>query len=134
MILVVGAAMFYAGYLYLVWNPSWLWEPQQDALADKLGVNIGDYPYPHIFPYGYYWRQLPRDAYIDQVHSVVNGYAKVLKCNNSREIYYFFSQSDDFALRIEFWYDEAHKLVQFNGEDEDSRTIRTEECAVGLIQ
>ena len=121
------------GGLLLSWNPSILWSSPQRRLANELDVNIKDYPSPKVFPLGYYETRLSSGTDILEVHQVISGYSKVLNCDE-REVYYYFSSDGSYALRIEVWYNDDLTVSAINGEDEDSRTIRTDGCTEGRIR
>ena len=69
---------------------------------------------------------------IAEVHKLVRGYTKVFQCPESFEVYYYYSDDDQKALRFEIWYDEG-KFSRIIGEDSDSRTIRIENCNPGRL-
>lgn len=106
---------------------------QQEKLANSLGVQIEDYPYPSSFPNGYFYIKLQSGMTINEIHAIVQGYENVYHCGDYSEIYYYYSQEDNKALRFELLYDEQGRFKQLRGEDDDSRTIRTEGCMPGLI-
>lgn len=108
---------------------------EQQEFAESVGVRIEDYSYPGTFPLSYFDSKLSVGMSKSETHSIISGYEKVLKCNQQlvqREIYYFFSSQDFKAIRIEVWYSDDGRFLGINSEDQDSRTIRTEECAPGL--
>jgi len=110
------------------------YQKQQQKLAEQLGVKISDYPYPVSFPESYFVSVLQPGMTPDEVHKVIQGYEKVLNCGNASEIYYYFSMSDDNALRFEVFYGiDKFKFEDLQGEDTNSRTIRTVGCTEGLV-
>jgi hypothetical protein len=117
-------------------NPS---EGKQKDLANQLGIKITDYPYPKAFPEGYFYTVLKPGMTVDEVHHVVQDYEKVYRCRSSAdtrfysEIYYYFSVKDQGALRFEVFYDQKEKFEKLQGEDNNSSTIRTDDCEIGLI-
>lgn len=109
-------------------------ERMQNQLAKELGVKIQDYPYPSSFPSGYFYTVLKPGMSISEVHEIVQGYEKVVQCDNLSEVYYYFSQKLEDAKRFELVYDDRGKYVRFEGEEDDSRTLQTFGCEPGLIQ
>jgi hypothetical protein len=111
------------------------YKKEQKDLANELGVSINDYPYRSSFPSGYFYSVLEPGMTLDEVHSIIMGYKKVLNCDyRRREVYYYFSTEDTKALRFEIVYDDNLKYWKFRGEDDDSRTIWTKSCEPGLIE
>lgn len=111
---------------------------EQKELAIKLGVEISDYPNTKSFPKGYFYSILKADMTVSEVHNIVKGFEKVYRCRSTgetyyREVYYYFSSRDTDALRFQIFYDLNGKLKNFQGEDEDSRTITINDCEEGLI-
>jgi hypothetical protein len=104
---------------------------QQQALAEQLGVKIEDYPYPRIFPHYYFSEILRTGMSPKEVHNIVKGYDEIFVCGDYKEIYYYFSRNDDKALRLQIFYDNDHKYVSLQGEDDNSRYIKTEDCIYG---
>jgi len=105
----------------------------QQQLAAQLGVEIDDYPYQSAFPDGYFYSALKPGMSIQEVHAIVRGYAKVLQCGDYAEIYYYYDTADTSAHRFRLFFDDDGNFEAFQGEDDDSRTIRTDGCAAGLL-
>ena len=108
-------------------------QSEQEKLAQKFGVEIEDFPDERYFPEGYFYTILKPGITSKEVHDFIQGYEKVLHCGGYREIYYYFSSDDAQSLRFEIIYDEQGKYKDIRSEDDDSRTIRTEGCELGLI-
>jgi len=106
----------------------------QRELATELGVKIEDFPSPSSFPAGYYYSILQPGMPINDIHTKVRGYKRVLHCKSYSEIYYYFSTDDNNALRFEIMYDSSGKFLRLETEDEDSGTINITGCTSGLIQ
>lgn len=107
----------------------------QEDLAKQLGVKIGDYPYESSFPEGYFYTVLKPGMTINEVHQIVQGYEKVLHCEDiETEIYYYFSSEDEIALRFAIIYDDQWKFWRLRGEDTNSPSIRIEGCKDGPIR
>lgn len=105
------------------------------VLATQLGVRVEDYPYPSAFPEGYFYTVLKPGMTIYEVHQIVQGYEKVLHCEDvETEIYYYFSSEDGKALRFAIVYDDQWRFWRLRGEDTNSRSIRTEGCEDGPIK
>lgn len=102
-------------------------------LAQELGVNIDDFENPYSFPSNYFDSLLQPGMSIAEVHSIVRGYKTVLHCGNTREVYYFFSNMKEDAVRLEFIYSESGQFKWRGGEDSDSHSIFIEGCSPGLI-
>ena len=107
----------------------------RQALAREFGVGIEDYKYPEIFPLEYFEANLHTGATLIDVHAVIRGYERVVRCEagSTREVYYYYSPDDSKSVRIEVWYDDYEKLVQINTEDQNSRGIQVEGCVPGRI-
>jgi len=108
-------------------------ERMQSELAMKLGVRIEDYPYRTSFPAGYFYTVLQPGMTLEEVHQKVQGYEKVLHCGSRSEIYYFFSSELEDAKRFKLRYDEHGKYLNFEGEEDDSRTLQINGCELGTI-
>lgn len=108
-------------------------ETMQQDLAVELGVKIHDYPYPSSFPSGYFYSVLKPGMPLSDVHDIVRGYESVMRCEDTREVYYYFSSHVDGATRFQLRYDESGKFVRFEGEEDDSRTLHLSGCVPGLI-
>jgi hypothetical protein len=128
-----GATLWCAADLWLSLNPSLLWKPKQVALAEDLGVAIGDYPSRSHFPVGYFYRRLRPGTHISEVHAIIRGYDASYSCPYNREAYYYFSSEEKWALRFEIWYDDRLEVDEVRSEDEDSKTISINGCLPGLL-
>ena len=104
----------------------------QKVLASDLGIQIGD-TYNPFFPIGYFDFVLKPGMDISEVHKIVTGYKMVFRCYWGKEIYYYFSSEDDQALRFQIFYDNLGKYDELRSEDQNSRTIRTDNCENGLL-
>jgi hypothetical protein len=101
--IILACFLFYGWQLYSTWNP---YQTAQQKLAQQLGVRIEDYPYPIGFPSGYYYAVLKPSMGTAEVHTIIREYAAVYHCKQYSEIYYYYSQDEDRALRFEIFYDE----------------------------
>jgi len=108
-------------------------EMMQLELAKELGVSVEDYPYRTSFPAGYFYMGLQPGMSITEVHKIVQGYEKVLHCGTRSEIYYYFSSELEDAQRFKLRYDDQGNYLEFEGEEDDSRTLQTDGCEPGLI-
>ncbi len=108
-------------------------ESLQFELANKLGVRIEDYPYRTSFPAGYFYTVLRPEMTIAEVHNIIQGYEKVLHCGNRSEVYYYFSSELKDAMRFKVRYDDQGNYLNFEGEEDDSRTLQTNGCELGII-
>lgn len=107
---------------------------KQQYLAQRLGVEINAYPPTSAFPINYFVSELePGVTTIKEVHAIVKQYERVLHCRKYAEIYYYFSNDDNAALRFQIFYDENGKYSKIIGEDDDSATLYTAECVPGLL-
>jgi hypothetical protein len=106
---------------------------EQQQLAAELGINPAEYPPARVFPYPYFAKVLQVGMTIQNVHAAVHGYKASYRCSPDKEIYYFLTTGDDTALRFEIYYDQERRFEKIVGEDDDSRTIRTEGCEPGLL-
>jgi hypothetical protein len=108
-------------------------ERMQIELAKHLGVRIEDYPFRSSFPSGYFYTILEPGMTIAEVQNIVQGYEKVLHCGNRSEIYYYFSSELVDAIRFKLRYDDQGNYWDFEGEEDDSRTLQTNGCKPGTI-
>lgn len=107
---------------------------KQESLAKSLEVKIEDYPYEMTFPVGYFDSALKPGMTYDEVHSIVRGYERVYRCYGFTEIYYYFSDNDNDAIRCRVAYDDQGRFTEMDGEDPDSRTLGLGPgCSVGLL-
>lgn len=136
-ILIAIVAIIICGFLGSCWiAPLLIQSPRekmQEDLANELNIKIQDYLPSYSFPVGYFHAVLHSGMHIQDVHEIVKGYQKVLHCDMYSEIYYYFSTDDDEAERIEVFYDEDGFYQWLEGEDSNSRTIRTDGCEPGLL-
>jgi len=111
---------------------------ERENLANKLGVNISDYP-DRSFPINYFTDVLKPGMNSEEVHQIMRGYKSVFLCNtnssHNTEFYYFLSTNDDTADRILVWYDERGKLDHTTVEDENSRYLQNSvsDCVPGRL-
>jgi hypothetical protein len=121
--------------LMLVGCASNPYQQDQIKLAHEIGVKIEDFPSPKAFPVGYYFTILQPGMTLDEVHKTIQGYEVVKNCRNTTEIYYYFSTNDEKALRFEVFYGiDKFRFESLQGEDKNSKTIRTEGCLPGVIK
>lgn len=107
---------------------------KQEELAVKLGVVIEDHPYGATFPEGYFYTILEPGMSIEAVHSLVKEYNQVFSCYGTDELYYYFTNDDQKALRFMIYYDKQRNFVRMYGEDDDSRTLSKSGCVPGLLK
>lgn len=117
--------------------PRWL-RQQQASLAQELGVNMEDYGPAIRFPWGYLESQLTPGMSIREVHQLMPIHAAVYRCENNTgtvftEVYYFFSEDEDRAVRIEVIYLEDGKLRDIRPEDRNSRRLSVIGCDPGYL-
>jgi hypothetical protein len=108
-------------------------QKMQKDLAKELGVKIDDYPYRTSFPVGYFYTILQPGMSMADVHKVIQGYEKVLRCDSTSEIYYYFSSELEDAKRFQIIYDDQGEFMRLEGEEDDSRTLQTNGCVPGQI-
>ena len=65
------------------------YKKEQEKLAILLGINIKDYPYERAFPIGYFYKVLKPGMSISEIHGLVQGYEKVLRCSTGEPAYYY---------------------------------------------
>jgi hypothetical protein len=106
---------------------------QQKRLAQELRVNIEEYPFPELFPAGYFDEILDPGIPVSDVHELVTGYDLVKICDSYKEVYYYFDSTDEGALRFEILYDDKKNYKELRTEAGDSRTIYTKNCRNGII-
>jgi len=109
---------------------------QRNALAIELGINLWSWPRPAAFPLGYFFSILEEKMLRQEVHQIVRGYQRVLRCGPdsrgfTQEVYYFYSDHDDRALRMEIEYDTQKQLYRVQGEDPNSRIFSVRNCQPG---
>lgn len=125
--------LFLIGFMVLfVLNLSNCRSSQQEDLAKYLEIDTKRYPLDYGFPFGYFRSTLTPDMTITEVHKQIHGYTKVFQCLENREVYYYYSNDDQRALRFEVWYDEG-MFSDIIGEDTNSRTIRIDGCISGQL-
>jgi len=111
------------------------YQERQDILAKELKININDYPWPSVFPIGYYYELLKPGMSIDEVHKIITNYDEVYACGKLSEIYYYFSKDDENALRFRVLYEkDTLNYFMIQGEDSNSRDINVENCVKGKTQ
>ena len=106
---------------------------QRRELAQHLNIKT-DSPYldSPSFPVNYFWEVLKPGMTKQEVHEIVKEYERVLHCRRSSEIYYYYSENTDKALRFKIIYDEAGLFRKLMGED-DSTRFGDDECIPGLL-
>lgn len=109
---------------------------QRNTLATELGVNLWSWPRPAAFPLGYFFDILEQGMSRQRVHHIVQGYEHVLRCGPdsrgyTREVYYFYADRDDKALRMQIEYDTQGYLYRVQGEDPNSRVFSVTNCQPG---
>lgn len=68
----------------------------------------------------------------DEVHALMIGYNKVLKCSDYAEVYYYFGMDETSAFRYQIIYDN-NEFVSFVYDEPGYRLIYTGNCAQGLL-
>lgn len=106
-------------------------EQMQQELAIELGVEIGEYPHPSNFPLGYFFTVLKPGMSISEVHKIVRGYKKALRCGETMEVYYYLGENIEDSVRFWIYYDEQGKFREFQGEGDSGRRS-TSWCSPGL--
>jgi hypothetical protein len=116
-------------------TPKIIYRIKEENLAKELGIANEDYLNKYVkFPYGYYKSIIPIGTPIETVHNTIIGYEKVYHCYNISEVYYFFSENDDKAQRMEIIYDQVMYVKDIRSEDSNSRTIAVSFCEEGIIK
>ena len=107
---------------------------KQEELAKSLGVKVEDYPLD--FPTDYFYTILKPGLTLAEVHNIVQGYESVYNCYGTDELYYYFSNDENDALRFEFDYDKQGHFVEMRSEDPNSRSLGGlgEGCSEGLLE
>jgi len=106
---------------------------KQSELGEKLGVDYHNYPPSENFPFGYFAEVLEPGMNIDDVHKIVIEYVKVINCENTREIYYYYHSSDKKATRIMIIYNGNMTFKKVVPEDKDSLSFDVTSCRPGLL-
>jgi hypothetical protein len=105
---------------------------KQIALANKLDIEFSDSQIPINFPLNYYYEVLKPGMSIDEVHKIIISYEEVYRCGDLREVYYYFSNKDDDALRFTIFYKkDTLNFEMIQGEDSNSRYIKVDNCLKG---
>jgi hypothetical protein len=109
---------------------------QRNTLAAELGVDLWSWPRPAAFPLGYFFSVLEEGMPRQKVHQIAKGYERVLRCGPdsrgfTQEVYYFYSDRDDKALRMQIEYDAQGDLYRVQGEDSNSRVFSVRNCQPG---
>jgi len=105
---------------------------KQEQLADILGVKLEDYRQVD-FPRDYFSQTLKPGITISEVHNIVIGYEKVLKCGDWAEVYYFFNSSDEEAFRYKILYVDGFYDSFIVDDFYDSMKISLSGCTEGLL-
>ena len=98
------------------------------VLGNELGVDYRDYPLEIYFPWKYYEEILAPGMKKSEVHQLIKGYEVLYDCGSTSEIYYFYSDDDTKALRIEILYDENNEFKEIWAEDLNSETYKVDNC------
>ena len=109
-------------------------ERQKAQLAQGLGVDPRQWLRPVVFPLGYFWSVLTKGMPRAEVHGIVHGHERVLRCGSSEdayksEVYYFFSNRRSDALRMQVRYLDD-RVAGLQGDD-NSNSIYDESCVPG---
>ena len=116
-------------------RPRWLRE-KQELMAQELGVNIDDYGPAYNFPWRYLGGQLVSGMSTWEVHQIIPRHEAVFLCDIDsipNEIYYFFSDEDEKAVRIRIVYDEHRRYQFLDPEDRESHNISVQNCEPGYL-
>jgi hypothetical protein len=104
---------------------------QQEELAKSLGVKIDDYPYPGIFPGGYFYSVLKPGMTYREVHKIVRGYLSEYLCFGTDEYYFYFSEKPDDYWLWALVFDEQGHFVRIESDTEpNSRTLGLDSSCV----
>jgi hypothetical protein len=104
---------------------------QQEELAKSLGVKIDDYPYPGIFPDGYFYSVLKPGMSYEEVHKIVRGYKSVYLCFGRDEDYFYFSENPDDYWQFELHFDQQGRFIELRSDiDSNSRTLGLDSSCV----
>lgn len=107
-------------------------QKEQNDLAVLLDVDMTNYPYPSLFPIGYYETILIPGMTINDVHNNIKGYSDVYSCGFA-EMYYFFGRNDFDTILISVLYDDAYNLIEIVPE-EVGYDPYIPDCKLGKIQ
>jgi hypothetical protein len=116
-------------------HPRWL-RQQQALLAQELGVDVEDYGPAIRFPLGYLESRLTSGMSTREVHQLMPRHAAVYRCQNEtgtvyREVYYFFSEEPNKAVRIEVIYTENGRLNEIRPDNRISSKLGVFGCDPG---
>lgn len=104
---------------------------KQRDLAERLGINLGDYPPITLFPQNYFLSVLKPQMTKSDVHEIVIGYDLALTCGSGGELYYYYSKDKADAMRFMVFYDFDGKFHKLVGEG-DSNWLYDKDCVPGL--
>lgn len=133
-LLIVLIAVILLAALWAGSSPYRRYWLRQRQLASNLGVRMGDYPNPDIFPVGYFRDRLERGMPVADIHEIVRGYETVYRCDDkTAEVYYYFSGDDARALRFVISFDDGLSFDSLGTEDARQRTISIAGCKPGRL-
>ncbi len=78
---------------------------KQERLAELLNINLNEYE--KRFPTDYFVELLKEDMTVQEVHELMRGYEKVLRCGDYAEVYFYFSTDERIAYRYLIIFDEG---------------------------
>jgi hypothetical protein len=112
--------------------------PQQEKLAEELGIKIQDYPNERSFPVGYFDTILEPGMTIYEVHKIVKGYVGVFRCfNDSAEHYYYYSLEEDKEIDFFIFFDTERNFMELKSiEPLNNKTVSSGgpvACFPGLL-
>ena len=102
--------VYFALDIYGSFRHNYLYGKQERKLAELFGINLAEYTRDKFFPYEYFLDNLQEGMTVREVHQVMRGYEKVLKCGDSTEVYYYFYDEDELAYRYQISYYEGKYL------------------------
>ena len=106
-ILLACSLAYFALYIFGSVRHSYLYGKQEKKLAELFGINLVEYKRNNSFPYQYFVDNLEKGMSVHEVHQVMRGYEKVLKCGEATEVYYYYYKDDGLAYRYQIIYDEG---------------------------
>lgn len=118
--------------IMFVWH-SVVRQEERKELSDVLGVDSRNYS--NSFPIDYFLSKLKDGMSIDQVHQLVIGFTKAYSCGESSELYLYYDESIEKALRFSILYDKEVGLnyLSLMYADQNSGYPNVNDCSEGLL-
>ncbi|MBI5822915.1 MAG: hypothetical protein HZB18_02735 [Chloroflexi bacterium] len=105
---------------------------KQEQLAQTLGVNIHNYR-RFDFPFDYFLQELKPGMPIREIHRIIRGYDRVLRCDDYAEVYLYFSPPGTDSFKYMILYDEKFFRSFITDDIFGDRTVSINGCVDGKL-